>query len=124
GRKSGPRRASGPIARPPEGVAAHGIKTSWAVLRGRREPSMGVVVTAATDVGLKRAQNEDSHGSWIPPEPDERRRRGVLLVIADGMGGSRAGEVASRLAVQTVLRVYREAGGSDPLEDLFRAVEA
>ncbi len=84
---------------------------------------MTVVVRAATDLGLKRTQNEDSHGSWIPGEGEERARRGVLLVICDGMGGSKAGEVASKLAVQTVLRCYREAAGEDPLEDLYRAVE-
>jgi protein phosphatase len=85
---------------------------------------MGVEVRAATDRGLRRSQNEDSHGAWIPGTPEERRRRGALLVVADGMGGSRAGEVASQLAVQTVLRRYREAPGEDPLEDLFHAVEA
>jgi len=81
-------------------------------------------VEAATDVGLRRAQNEDSYGEWIPAAADERGRRGALLVVADGMGGSRAGEVASRLAVDTVLRSYREAPGVDLLEDLLHAVEA
>jgi len=85
---------------------------------------MSVVVRAATDLGLKRSQNEDSYGAWIPSEAAELERRGVLLVVADGMGGSSAGEVASKLAVQTVLRCYREAPGDDPLEDLYRAVEA
>ena len=95
---------------------------SGAVVRG--ESSMIVEVKAATDVGLRRAQNEDSHGEWIPAAPAERDRRGTLLVVADGMGGSRAGEVASRLAVETVLRCYREAPGADLLEDLHHAVEA
>jgi protein phosphatase len=85
---------------------------------------MIVEVKSATDLGQKRAQNEDSHGEWIPAAAEERRRRGVLLVVADGMGGSRAGEVASRLAAETVLRYYREASGDDPLEDLHHAVEA
>ena len=84
---------------------------------------MGVVVKAATDLGLKRSQNEDSHGTWIPVSAEERLRRGTLIVVADGMGGSRAGEVASRLAVDTVLKFYREAPGEDLLEDLHHAVE-
>ena len=95
---------------------------SGAIVRG--EASMMVEVKAATDLGLKRAQNEDSNGQWIPPVADERSRRGVLIVVADGMGGSRAGEVASRLAVETVLSFYREAPGVDLLEDLHHAVEA
>jgi protein phosphatase len=85
---------------------------------------MIVEVKAATDQGLKRAQNEDSHGEWIPSTPEERAKRGTLLVVADGMGGSRAGEVASRLAVESVMRYYREAPGEDLLEDLHHAVEA
>ncbi len=85
---------------------------------------MTVAVRAATDLGLRRTQNEDNHGSWVPSEPAERARRGVLIVVADGMGGSNAGEVASQLAVQTVIRSYREAPGDSPLDDLYRAVEA
>ena len=85
---------------------------------------MVVEVRSATDIGLKRAQNEDSHAAWIPPTPEERARHGTLLVVADGMGGSRAGEIASRLAVETVLGCYSEAPGLDPLDDLKRAVDA
>jgi protein phosphatase len=85
---------------------------------------MTVMVSAATDVGLKRTQNEDCFGTWVSEDPSDLERRGVLLVVADGMGGSRGGEVASKLAVETVLRSYREAPGEQPLDDLTRAVEA
>ena len=82
-----------------------------------------VLATAAgSDLGLKRSHNEDSHAVWIPEDPAERARRGVLLVVADGMGGARAGEVASRLAVETVLRSFREAAGVDVLDDLRAAI--
>jgi protein phosphatase len=40
------------------------------------------------------------------------------------MGGSQAGEVASRLAVQTVIQMYRDGTSPDPLDDIFHAVEA
>ncbi len=85
---------------------------------------MTLEIRAATDLGMKRSQNEDSHGCWVPEDAAERERRGVLVVVADGMGGSRAGEVASRLAVETVIRVYREAPTGNPLDDLYHAVEA
>lgn len=65
-----------------------------------------VQVHALTDVGQKRKMNEDSHAWWIPEKPEDLARRGVLLVVADGMGGARAGERASRLAVDTVLSHY------------------
>src|SRR5206468_1353920 len=57
-------------------------------------------------------------------DAEQRRRHGLLLAIADGMGGARGGEVASRLAIETVLRTYREAPGESVAEDLRAAVQA
>jgi protein phosphatase len=84
---------------------------------------MQIQVRAVTDIGLRRALNEDCHGQWIPEDPAQGARRGVLLVVADGMGGALAGEVASRMAVDTVIASYR-AGEGEPLEDLARAFAA
>jgi protein phosphatase len=70
-----------------------------------------IQVGTFTDVGEVREQNEDSFlvcpdltmGSWEPPRlPLELGRLGALLVVADGMGGENAGEVASALAVDAV----------------------
>lgn len=50
-----------------------------------------------SDVGCVRDNNEDSAGVyWGGPD------RGYLLVVADGMGGAAAGEVASQLALETL----------------------
>jgi len=84
---------------------------------------MTVLVRAATDVGRLRGHNEDSHGIWIPEDPADRTRRGVLLVVADGMGGAQGGQVASRLAVESLIRAYQTAQGTELLEDLRAAVE-
>jgi protein phosphatase len=81
-------------------------------------------VHAVSDAGRKRSKNEDHHAAWIPEEPGERERRGVLLVVADGMGGTQAGEVASRIAVEAVVRSYAASmDGGDPLPSLKGAVE-
>jgi len=85
---------------------------------------MAVIVQSATDLGLKRSHNEDSHRCWVPDDPAEYERRGVLLLVADGMGGSKAGEVASRVAVETAMGAYRDDASDDPLDDLRRAVES
>src|SRR6266581_5721802 len=60
---------------------------------------MSIKLTGAykTDVGKQREQNEDSPFMHISEEGD----RG-LFIVADGMGGYKAGEVASQLAVQKI----------------------
>ena len=80
-------------------------------------------VCALTDTGLKRSQNEDSHAVWMPEDAAARERQGVLLVVCDGMGGSQAGEVASRLAVDTVLAAFRTADGLEPQDEIRHALE-
>lgn len=60
-----------------------------------------LLIGGMTDVGLEREHNEDSFG--VLPEFD-------LCLVADGMGGHRAGDVASQMAVRAV-------------EDFFRATE-
>ena len=62
---------------------------------------MHLKLTAAdkTDVGKQREQNEDSVYKRI--ETVEEGDRG-LFIVADGMGGYQAGEVASKLAVETI----------------------
>jgi len=83
---------------------------------------ISIVARAATDMGLKRTNNEDSYGCWLPDDAEERERRGLLLAVADGMGGVKGGEVASRITVETLMRAYRDAPGADLAEDLQNAL--
>src|ERR1039457_4908752 len=63
--------------------------------------------------GPARDHNEDYVGFWQPQTLDEKRIRGAVVVLADGVGGMDRGEVASRMAVETALAVFREAPEED-----------
>lgn len=79
-----------------------------------------VVASMLSDVGCVRELNEDS-GAYIQPDnPELRASKGSLILVADGMGGHSAGEVASRLAVDVITRIYYEDSG-DPQSALKKA---
>lgn len=63
---------------------------------------MRLLHAARTDVGMIRSGNEDSFAVDADPE------KGGLFIVADGMGGHAAGEVASEMAVQIVGRELHE----------------
>lgn len=79
---------------------------------------------AATDVGRRRHGNEDSYALWVSDGSERSHAADTLLVVCDGMGGSNAGEVASRMAVEAVVREFEEDTSGDTLEALRRAVDA
>lgn len=64
-----------------------------------------------TDNGLVRGHNEDFVISYEPPTEDDRRRHGALYIVADGVGGADAGEVASQYASERTLHHYLAADG-------------
>jgi protein phosphatase len=61
-----------------------------------------------TDSGLSRQHNEDFLGHVLPSTPAQVQSQGWLFALADGVGGQEKGEVASRLAVETVLEGFRK----------------
>jgi PPM family protein phosphatase len=69
-------------------------------------PPFVISASLITDPGCVRESNEDCCQVVQPSDPALLDRKGVLIVVADGMGGCQAGEVASRIAVETVARAY------------------
>jgi PPM family protein phosphatase len=68
-----------------------------------------------TDTGPSREHNEDSIGSYLPATPEEAQSRGWCFALADGVGGQAGGEVASRLAIDTLLSRLPSVSASEPL---------
>ena len=65
---------------------------------------MRAVAAGLSDVGLQREHNEDSF--VVLKEYD-------LFVVADGMGGHRAGDVASKIATETISEFFRTTANED-----------
>jgi protein phosphatase len=74
-------------------------------------------------VGRRRSENEDFFQVWATEPGGPDRAADTLVVVCDGMGGSNAGEVASHMAADTVVREFTTALGDDPAAALTRAVQ-
>ncbi len=80
-----------------------------------------IVMGAATNIGRVRSENQDTYG--IFPAPGEVHPRGMLFVVADGMGGHRGGKNASELAVRTIGETYFSMTNGSVGENLVEALE-
>lgn len=76
--------------------------------------SLSVEVAAKSDVGCVRTNNEDNLGY------DSRYG---IYVVCDGMGGQAAGEVASKMGVDTILTYFREAAKTKIFPQIGEVVE-
>jgi protein phosphatase len=76
-----------------------------------------------SDQGPVRDNNEDYIASHVPDDPQLRAQKGHILTVADGVGGNRAGEVASsRATTHLIERYYASTNRSAPaaLLDAFK----
>jgi PPM family protein phosphatase len=84
-----------------------------------------LIVGAATDAGTVRDSNEDL--VYVPDQADAESGDVVILALADGMGGYERGEVASRIAIDTLLNKFADAESDDPvllLKQAYREANA
>ena len=86
---------------------------------------LDVEFTQLSDPGTKREHNEDYLGYLLPYTPEQLRSHGCVFALADGVGGQQQGEVASQLAIATVLDGFSHAKSGEPHKALLtRAIQA
>ena len=71
--------------------------------------------SAITDPGSKGRLNEDSFEITAFTISEDDDTPVLLAIIADGIGGHKAGEIASKIAVATIISSVAESDGTDPL---------
>ena len=79
---------------------------------------------AETDRGVVREKNEDSLLLLSPEDEKTRTEKGILAIVADGVGGAARGKTASNMAVNVMRDRYYGSSLEDPLLALKESMEA
>ena len=80
-----------------------------------------IVDAAATDTGMRRTNNQDSHTVVRCSRVESWRQRGHLYMVADGMGAHAVGELASKLACDNIPHNYSKTKLTTPSEAIAKA---
>jgi len=82
-----------------------------------------VTATVQTDAGCVREANEDSGRHVLPNDPETQFKKGILTIVADGMGGHASGEIASQMAVDLISEIYYADKTKSAPDALKNAIE-
>jgi len=83
----------------------------------------GIKFAALSDVGMRRANNQDAYATLPADSPERFARRGHLFVVADGMGAHAAGELASQMAAEKITQYYLKQSPVEAATALRLAVQ-
>ena len=81
-------------------------------------------VAALTHPGMKGKNNEDRFGVAAFRTRTQPDIPILLAVLSDGIGGNRAGEVASEMAVNLISQTVADSDGKSPIRTLEAAIQA
>jgi serine/threonine protein phosphatase PrpC len=76
-----------------------------------------VTIGSASHTGQRKNENQD-HFGYNVPEDGSMPEKGILLALADGMGGRAGGAVASRIAIDTLMEEYYKDTSKDIIKSL------
>jgi PPM family protein phosphatase len=76
---------------------------------------------SATDTGMRRSNNQDSHAIVRASSAELWKQRGHVYMVADGMGAHAVGELASKLACDNIPFNYNKSRGTPPAEAITKA---
>ena len=82
-----------------------------------------VQYASISDIGLRRRNNQDACTVQVCSEQQEWQRRGHLFMVADGMGGHAVGELASKIAVDTIPHTHYKSQHPELSDALREAIE-
>lgn len=88
------------------------------------ESAGGIRCVAVSDVGMRRASNQDSLAIALADSTERWQSHGHLLLVADGMGAHAAGELASQIATDTIPHSYQKQPSDSLSEAIVAAVRA
>ena len=80
-----------------------------------------IIDAAATDTGMRRSNNQDSHSTVRASNVEMWRQRGHLFMVADGMGAHAVGELASKMACDNIPHYYNKTKAGTPAEAISKA---
>ena len=83
---------------------------------------MKVKCFQVTSTGTVRDHNEDFIAYWQPEDFEQLQAIGSIAVLADGVGGEGNGEIASRMAAETAVEIFKETKPETSINDLMRRI--
>ncbi len=81
-----------------------------------------LVVAANTHEGMSGKNNEDRFGVAAFTLSEDIPKPSLFAIVADGIGGHQAGEIAAEIAVETISQAIADSDASDPLGVLEKAI--
>jgi protein phosphatase len=78
---------------------------------------------ALSDIGMRRANNQDAHAEVLAPDTAAWLNRGHLFVVCDGMGAHAAGELASKIAADGIPHTYLKLRDQPAADAIRKSIE-